>query len=164
MPGINILSHMLQGDTFPRFTVQDDGKLLFSSGAAAADVILQRTGVNQLQITGNLVAAAQGTAPTITAGTGYSAASLSAASTDTAGQWTYTSTAVGNRVTATIVFGATHAAAPKAVLIWPGNSNASASTAQLFTGGFSATQFTVSSGAAATDTASAQTWNYAVFF
>lgn len=161
MPGVNTVSYKGALDSFERFIQQDDGTQIWGSGAAVGDVILKRTGAGQVTLTGSLISGAQATAPTITPGTGYSAATIATGSTDTAGQFSYTSTAVGARTTATITFGGTHAAAPKSVVLWPGNANASASTAQLYTS-FTATAITIASGA--TDTATAQTWNYAVFF
>lgn len=163
MPSINTLAYKGALDTFERFIAQDDGKLAWGSGAAAPDVLLQRSGAGQLTLTGTIVSGAQATAPTIALGTGYSAGSVTAGSTDSAGSLNWTSTAVGpTNPLATVTFGATHAAAPKSVILFPASANAAASTGRDYVVSSSTTGFVVAS--QTTDTASAQVWAYQVNF
>jgi hypothetical protein len=163
MPGINELAYKLATDTNERFIIQDDGKMLWGSGSAIADVIMSRTGAGQVTLTGSFVSGAQASPPTVAAGTGYSAASLSAASTDTAMALTYTATAVGPTNPAmTITFGATHAAAPKSITFSAASIFAAPNTGQLYVVSSSATGFVL--GTATTDGAHAQTWDIHVDF
>lgn len=163
MPGVNTVSYKAPSDTFERFIQQDDGTQIWGSGAAAGDVILKRSGAGQVTLTGALIAGAQATAPTVTPGVGYSAASIAAGSTDTAGQVLFTSTAVGpTNPLATITFGATHGAAPKSVTLTPANINAATNTGKLYVVSSSATNFIIAS--QTTDSATAQVWNYTVNF
>lgn len=163
MPGINELAFKAQGDTNERCIITDDGVIYLGSGAAIADVIVKRSGVGQLSILGTIVAAAQASPPTVAAGTGYSAASLSAASTDTAMALTYTATAVGPTNPAlTVTFGATHAAAPKSIGFAAASIFAAPNTGQLYVVSSSATGFVL--GTATTDGAHVQTFDIVVAF
>lgn len=163
MPGVNTVSYKAPSDTFERFIQQDDGTQIWGSGAAAGDVILKRSGAGQVTLTGNLVSGAQTSPPTVVAGTGYSAMSVNAGSTDTAGAITWTSTAVGpTNPLATVTFGATHAAAPKSIMLTAASTNASLSTAKLYVVSSSATGFVIAS--TGTDTATTQIWAYQVNF
>jgi hypothetical protein len=54
MPGVNELAYKLAADANERFICQDDGKMIWGSGAAIGDVILQRSAAATLGLTGSL--------------------------------------------------------------------------------------------------------------
>ncbi|SRR6266571_1255980 len=151
MPGINTLSYKLQGDTFERCIVQDDGKILWSSGAAAADVIMQRVGAGQLQVSGSLTTT-QGAVPTIPSPvSGFGTVSFSAVSTDTAGAITFTitGTPAASAVALPVVFSRTYATAPKAVVLTLGTSQTADPITLFYVTALSTTGFTIGTNATA---------------
>lgn len=148
------------GDTNERFILQDDGKMLWGSGSAIADVIAARSSASTVTVTGNLAVTgsltagsqAAGTGPTLGAlASGFSAGSLSTGATDWAGSITFTvaTTTVATNTAVPVTFGNTHGAAPRAVVIGPGNAAAAAQADQVFVraADVTATGFALSTGA-----------------
>lgn len=54
MPGVNEVAYKLAGDTNERYILQDDGKMIWGSGAAIGDAILTRSATSTLALTGSL--------------------------------------------------------------------------------------------------------------
>lgn len=149
MPGVNVLAYKLQGDTFERFVVQDDGKILLSSGAAAADVIMQRVGAGQLQVSGSLTTT-QGAVPTIPSpAAGFGTISFSTTSTDTAGAITFTvsGTPAASAVAMPVVFSRTYATAPKSVQLTMGDSSVNDPITIYYATALATTGFTIATNA-----------------
>jgi hypothetical protein len=157
MPGINVLAYKLAIDTNERYILQDDGKEILGSGAAIGDLIVQRVGAGQLQVTG-VITTSQTAVPTIPSPvSGFGTISFSAVSTDTAGAITFTitGTPAASAVALPVVFSRTYAAAPKAVTLTLGSSQTADPITLFYVTALTTTGFTIATNAAAAAQAAA---------
>jgi hypothetical protein len=149
MPGINELAYKLAIDSNERFILQDDGKMVWGSGAAIGDLIIQRVGVGQLQVTGGITTS-QTAVPTIPSPVaGFGTISFAAGSTDTAGAITFTvsGTPAASAVAMPVVFSRTYAAAPKSVQLTMGDSSVNDPITIYYVTALTTTGFTIATNA-----------------
>lgn len=183
MPGINEVAFKAATDTNERFIIQDDGKMIWGSGAAIGDIILARSAANTLALTGGLtttvastlagnttltgtltlsggiLTTTQAAVPTIPSpASGWGTISFSAASTDTAGviTFTVTGTPAANAAALPVVFNRTYAAAPKSVMLTLNTVQTTNPITLYYITAMTTTGFTIATNAAAAAQAGVQ--------
>jgi hypothetical protein len=177
MPGINEVAFKAAGDTNERYILQDDGKMIWGSGAAIGDIILARTAANLLTLTGGMtqtgntltvndtalvrvgagqlqlngvLTTTQSAVPTIPSpAAGWGTISFAAGSTDTAGAITFTvsGTPAASAVAMPVVFSRTYATAPKSVQLTMGDSSVNDPITIYYVTALATTGFTIATNA-----------------